>query len=69
VVAVVVGAIEALGLVVQKLGLVGGLWDTAVFAAGNFYLLGYLAIGAFDVCWFVSLMIYRALGYHKIGSA
>jgi len=35
VVAVVVGAIEALGLVAQKLGLVGGLWDTAVLAAGN----------------------------------
>ena len=36
---------------------------------GQFYLLGYLAIGAFVVCWFVSLMIDRALGSHKIGSA
>jgi nickel/cobalt transporter (NiCoT) family protein len=69
VVAVVVGAIEALGLVAQRLGLVGGIWDTAVLVAGNFYLLGYLAIGAFVACWLASLMIYRALGSHKIGSA
>jgi nickel/cobalt transporter (NiCoT) family protein len=69
VVAVVVGAIEALGLVAQRLGLVGDIWDTAVLVAGNFYLLGYLAIGAFVACWLASLMIYRALGSHKIGSA
>jgi len=66
VVAVVVGAIEALGLVAQKLGLVGGLWDTAVLAAGNFTCSVISRSGPL-LC--VGLMIYRALGSHKIGSA
>jgi high-affinity nickel-transport protein len=66
---VVAVAIEALGLVAERLGLVGGLWDTTTLAAGNFNLLGYLVIGTFIACWLASLMIYRVMGYHKIGSA
>jgi nickel/cobalt transporter (NiCoT) family protein len=68
-VAVGVGAIEALGLVVERLGLVGGIWDTADLAAGHFDLLGYFVIGIFVASWLVSLAIYRAMGYRKIGSA
>jgi nickel/cobalt transporter (NiCoT) family protein len=37
VVAVAVGAIEALGLVTEKLGLSGGVWDFIEFVAGNFH--------------------------------
>jgi high-affinity nickel-transport protein len=69
VVALAVGVIEALGLVAEKLGLVGGIWNTGDIAAGHFDLLGYLVIGIFVASWLVSLMIYRAMGYHKIGSA
>jgi high-affinity nickel-transport protein len=69
VVAVVVGAIEALGLVAEKLGLTGSVWSTIDFAAGNFTALGYLVIGIFMASWLASLVIYRVIGYHKISSA
>jgi len=68
-VAVGVGAIEALGLVVERLGLVGGIRDTADLAAGHFDLLGYFVIGIFVASWLISLAIYRAMRNRKIGSA
>jgi len=69
IVAAVVGAIEALGLVAEKLGLSGGIWSSIDFAAGNFTALGYLVVGIFVASWLASLVIYRVMGYHKIGSA
>jgi nickel/cobalt transporter (NiCoT) family protein len=69
VVAVVVGSIEALGLVADKLGLTGGVWSSVNFAAGNFIPLGYLVVGIFVTSWLASLAIYRVMGYRKIGSA
>jgi high-affinity nickel-transport protein len=68
VVAVVVGGIEALGLVAQKVGLAGGLWDAVNWTADNFGVLGYFVVGIFDANWFVSYLIYRAMGYNKIHS-
>jgi len=69
VVAVVVGSIEALGLVADQLGLTGGVWSSVNFAAGNFAPLGYLVVGVFVTSWLASLAIYRVMGYRKIGSA
>jgi nickel/cobalt transporter (NiCoT) family protein len=68
IVAVVVGAIEALGLVAEKLGLTGGIWSAIDFAAGNFTALGYLVVGIFIASWLASFAIYRAMGYNKIRS-
>jgi nickel/cobalt transporter (NiCoT) family protein len=69
IVAVVVGAIEALGLVAEKLGLTGGIWSSIDFAAGNFSALGYFVVGIFVASWVASFAIYRTMGYNKIGSA
>jgi nickel/cobalt transporter (NiCoT) family protein len=69
VVAVAVGAIEALGLVAEKLGLTGGVWSSIEFVTGNFTALGYLVVGIFVASWLASFGIYRMMGYHKIGSA
>jgi len=69
VVAVVVGGIEALGLVAQKFGLAGGLWDAVNWAADNFGVLGYFVVGIFVTSWLVSFVIYRLMGYEKIHSA
>src|SRR5271165_7646308 len=69
IVAVVVGVIEALGLVAEKLGLTGGIWSSIDFAAGNFTALGYLVVGIFIASWLVSFVIYRVMGYSEIGSA
>jgi high-affinity nickel-transport protein len=68
VVAVVVGGIEALGLVAQKVGLAGGLWDAVNWTADNFGVIGYFVVGIFVANWFVSYLIYRAMGYNKIHS-
>lgn len=69
VVAVVVGGIEALGLVAEKLGLAGGMWDPVNMTASNLSTLGYLVIGVFLASWLVSFVIYRMMGYDRIGSA
>jgi high-affinity nickel-transport protein len=69
VVAVLVGGIEALGLVAEKLGLEGGIWDRVNIAADNFGVVGYLVIGIFIASWLASFVIYRVMGYDKIGSA
>jgi nickel/cobalt transporter (NiCoT) family protein len=69
VVAFAVGAIEAVGLVAEKFGLIGGIWSSIDFVAGDFTALGYLVVGIFVASWLASLAIYRMMGYHKIGSA
>ena len=69
IVAVVVGAIEAMRLVAEKFGLAGGVWSFIDVLAGNFTALGYVVVGVFVASWLASLGIYRIMGYHKIGSA
>lgn len=59
VVAVVIGSIEALGLIGDKLELKGGLWDFIGELNDNFGTLGYLIIGIFIVSWAVSALLYR----------
>jgi high-affinity nickel-transport protein len=66
VVAVLVGAIEALGLAGDKFGLKGGLWLTADATAAGFGALGYVVVAVFLAVWLVSLVMYRAMGYHKM---
>ena len=69
VVALLVGGIEALGLVASKLRLAGGLWDMVTAANGNLGTLGYVIIAVFVACWGLSMLLYRLMGYDKIGSA
>jgi nickel/cobalt transporter (NiCoT) family protein len=64
--ALLVGAIEALGLIGEKFGLQGGLWVTADPAGALFGALGYLAVAIFVAIWLVSSAIYRVVGYPKI---
>jgi nickel/cobalt transporter (NiCoT) family protein len=66
IVAVIVGGVEALGLVADKLGLQGGLWDAVASLNDNFGALGYLIIGIFAVSWIVSILLYRLNGYDRL---
>ncbi|MGB9648541.1 MAG: HoxN/HupN/NixA family nickel/cobalt transporter, partial [Stellaceae bacterium] len=63
--AVLVGAIEALGLVGDKFGFEGGLWVMADTTGAHFAALGYLAVAIFVATWLIAFVIYRAMGYHK----
>ncbi|MEY2414558.1 MAG: nickel/cobalt transporter (NiCoT) family protein [Acidobacteriaceae bacterium] len=59
VVALVVGGIEALGLVGAQLNLRGAFWDLVAKLNNNFGTLGYLVVGLFAMSWVVSIAIYR----------
>jgi high-affinity nickel-transport protein len=67
-VAVVVGGLEALNLVGDRLGLTGagGFWGAIGALNDNFGVLGYLIVGIFVAAWLVSYVIYRCNRYDDI---
>lgn len=66
VVALLIGSVEALGLLAEKLALTGGAWDWIAMLNDEFGALGYLIIGLFIVSWIVSVAIYRYNGYDRL---
>ena len=68
-VALLVGGIEALGLVGAKLELHGWLWNAVARLNGDFGAIGYLIIGVFLVSWLVSVAVYRMKGYDRYEAA
>ncbi len=64
-VALLVGGIEALGLVGAKWELHGWLWNVVARLNGDFGTLGYLIIGVFVASWMVSVAVYRLKGYDR----
>jgi high-affinity nickel-transport protein len=65
-VALLIGGIEALGLIADKLRLEGGFWDFIGALNDNFGVIGYLIIGIFLVAWLVSAAVYRINRYDDI---
>jgi len=66
VVALLVGGIEALGLVQNQLDLKGPLWGGIAALNDNFGTIGYLIIGVFIASWIISAIIYRLRGYDRL---
>jgi len=64
--ALLVGSIEALGLVSDKLNLQGGFWDFIGALNDNFGTVGYLIIGVFAASWLISSLIYRLNRFDEI---
>ncbi len=62
VVAFLVGGIEALGLIGDKLELSGWFWDGIGALNDNFNGLGFVIIGVFIAAWIGSIVIYRYKG-------
>ncbi len=60
VVAVLIGGIEALGLIGDRLELKGGFWDAVGSLNDNFNTLGFAIIGIFVLAWLLSYLVYRA---------
>ncbi|EMH4163596.1 HoxN/HupN/NixA family nickel/cobalt transporter [Pluralibacter gergoviae] len=69
VVALVIGGLEALGLVMDKFNLSGGLWDAVGALNDNLGNAGFVVIGLFVACWIVSMVVYRWRGYDALPSA
>ncbi|HXI99983.1 MAG TPA: HoxN/HupN/NixA family nickel/cobalt transporter [Micropepsaceae bacterium] len=68
-VALLVGSVEALGLVADKFALHGGVWDWVTALNSQFGVLGYLIIAVFVLSWIVSVAIYRLKGYDQLEPA
>lgn len=67
VVAVVVGGIEALGLIDDQLGPGdNGFWGAIGSLNDNCGILGYLIVGIFIFAWLISYLVYRAKRYDEI---
>ena len=58
-VAVLIGGIEALGLLAAKFNLVGTFWLAVGALNHDLESFGFLVIGSFVACWIVSALIYR----------
>ncbi|KVF70911.1 HoxN/HupN/NixA family nickel/cobalt transporter [Burkholderia diffusa] len=65
-VAALIGGIEVLALLADKLSLQGPVWDFSTMVASHFGMLGYVVIGLFLACWIVSAAIYRLKRYDEI---
>jgi nickel/cobalt transporter (NiCoT) family protein len=68
IVAVVVGGLEALKLIGDRLGLSGsgGFWGLVGSLNDNFGVLGYMIVGIFVVAWLISYLVYRINRYDEI---
>jgi high-affinity nickel-transport protein len=66
VVALLVGGIEALGLLGHTFALHGAFWSVISALNENFGSIGYLIIGVFVVSWGASVLIYRLKGYDRL---
>jgi high-affinity nickel-transport protein len=62
-IAILIGGIEALGLLGQKLNLAGPFWSLIETLNGGFGMLGYAIIALFVASWLISALVYRAKGY------
>ena len=65
-VALLVGGIEALGLLADQMALSGPFWDGIGALNDSFGLLGYLIVGLFILAWIVSAAVYRLKGYDRL---
>ena len=65
-VALVIGTLEALNLIGDKLGLEGSFWSWIGAVNDNFGLLGFGVVGLFALAWLVSWLVYRLGGFDRI---
>jgi high-affinity nickel-transport protein len=68
-VAVLIGGIEALGLVADRLSLSGPFWSAIGALNDNFGSLGYLIIAIFLASWLISIAIYRLRRFDRLEPA
>ena len=65
-VALLIGGIEALGLIGNQLDMTGSFWRAIAALGDNFGSLGLLIIGLFVLSWLVSVIIYRFKGFDEL---
>jgi high-affinity nickel-transport protein len=65
-VALLIGGIEALGLLADQLGLEGGVWSVVSSLDDDIANLGFGVVGVFLLAWGSSAVIYRWKGYDRL---
>ncbi len=65
-VALLVGGIEVLNIIGDKLQLRGWFWGAVGRLSGDFGIMGYFVIGIFVMSWIASTIIYRVQRYDEI---
>ncbi|MEN9709640.1 MAG: hypothetical protein RIQ68_2048, partial [Pseudomonadota bacterium] len=65
-IAFVIGAVQALGLIAERLSLRGPFWDLVATANEEMAILGFVMIAIFAAAWGVSAYIYRRAGYDTL---
>jgi high-affinity nickel-transport protein len=65
VVALMIGGVEALGLIAAKLGLEGSFWNLVGDLNQGLANFGYLIVGVFIASWGISYLIYRWLRFDQ----
>jgi len=65
-VALLVGSVEALGLLAENLSLKGGFWQAVTALNSDFGMIGYLILGLFGTGWIISFVVYRWKGYETL---
>lgn len=68
-VALLIGGVEALGLLGDQLALTGPFWDVVGSLNDSFGYLGFAVIGIFILCWATSTIIYRWQGYDRLDAS
>ncbi len=68
-VAFIVGGLEALNLIGDKLELKGGFWLAIGEMNDNLGSLGYIIVGTFVATWIISALFYRWMGYDDLEPA
>jgi high-affinity nickel-transport protein len=66
IVALLIGGIEAMGLLADRLGLEGGIWTLITGLNDDLTTFGLAVIGVFLLCWVVSAAVYRLKGYGRV---
>lgn len=65
VVALLIGGVEALGMIAAKLGLEGAFWGVIANLNESLANFGYLVVGVFLVSWALSFIVYRWQGFGR----
>jgi len=61
--ALLVGGVEFLGLMGERLGLEGGFWGGIALINGQFGLIGFALVGLFAIGWLGSMLVYRRIAH------
>ena len=65
VVALLIGGVEALGLIADQLGLRGGIWSVVSGLNDDLADFGFAVVAIFALAWGLSVLIYRWKGYDR----